>query len=239
MDKNIVMLGSVSIRKYGLSPSIVNINRKIDEYTQSIYGNYGYSKGIYLDIKIDNKIINSEYIAKMCNNYTVFREIISIYKVKTAEEFQEVILNNLKDIYHPNGKYFKYVLNILINTTRKGNIGEESSLKFFKDTLEKSIKSIEIQTPTYDEDVSGIDAKFMWNNRLLTIQVKPFELNKTFEKESGVISAFSRGSLSLNTSYLVLYELDKFIIIKSKDVKIVGNNFYFHKEKIKKNFEIH
>jgi hypothetical protein len=66
---------------------------------------------------------------------------------------------------------------------------------------------VDIISPTIQEDVSGIDAKFMWNNKELTIQVKPFtRIVKSDER------AYSQGSLSLNTDYLILYKNYQLII---------------------------
>jgi hypothetical protein len=44
----------------------------------------------------------------------------------------------------------------------------------------------------------------MWNNKELTIQVKPFT---RIVKSDESVRAYSQGSLSLNTDYLILYKI--------------------------------
>jgi hypothetical protein len=126
-------------------------------------------------------------------------------------------------IYHWKGKYFlTYVLPILIATSR-GNDGEINSLRFFVEELNKKMNIIvDIISPTIQEDVSGIDAKFMWNNKELTIQVKPFT---RIVKSDESVRAYSQGSLSLNTDYLILYKIlptnnYSFIIFRRRDITI-------------------
>jgi hypothetical protein len=113
-------------------------------------------------------------------------------------------------------------LPILIATSR-GNDGEINSLRFFVEELNKKMNIIvDIISPTIQEDVSGIDAKFMWNNKELTIQVKPFT---RIVKSDESVRAYSQGSLSLNTDYLILYKIlptnnYSFIIFRRRDITI-------------------
>ena len=138
------------------------------------------------------------------------------------------MINHLEDIYHFDGKYFNTVtLPIIINTSRKGNRGEQESLRFFEDAIfKKNNIKIDIQEPTLAEDVSGIDGKFVWNGKEVTIQVKPYT-TASISKSTRLVTIHSQGSLSLNTSYLIVYKAGRFIAIKGKDVKIEGNNFVF------------
>jgi hypothetical protein len=114
-------------------------------------------------------------------------------------------------------------LPILIATSRRGNDGEINSLRFFVEELNKKMNIIvDIISPTIQEDVSGIDAKFMWNNKELTIQVKPFT---RIVKSDESVRAYSQGSLSLNTDYLILYKIlptnnYSFIIFRRRDITI-------------------
>ena len=96
---------------------------------------------------------------------------------------------------------------------------------------------ITIESPTADEDISGIDGKFQWNGRSITIQVKPYD--RATRSVSDKVSVYSPGSLSINivgsnkiVDYLVLYKGDKFIIVKGRDVSINGNNFTFQLDKL-------
>ena len=110
-------------------------------------------------LNIEGQIISSEYISKMVNNYTVFKAIIRENFIRTEGAFYHFMTNNMKDVYHWQGKYFKRItLPVLINTSRRGNIGEQNSLRFFKQSLQekKGILCIE-QFLRKDSKVQPID----------------------------------------------------------------------------------
>jgi hypothetical protein len=219
--------------KYGTN-SISNLNNNILRYITNIYQPYGfkYQSG-NKDIDVNGRLINTEYIDKMVNNYTIFKSFIVENRINDEVTFYRLINSKLDDIYNYNGDFFnRETLSILVNTTRKGNIGERNSLAFFKKSLqEKKGISVNFISPTIEEDVSGIDAKFIWLGKEITIQVKPYD--RVFITElTRKVKAHSQGSLSLNTDYLIVYNLQSFIIVKGKDVIIEGNFFTFQEDKI-------
>jgi hypothetical protein len=223
--------GTFETEKYGKYHSIQWLNQKILAYIDEVYKPFGFSyKSPNKDILVDGKLINTEYIGKMVNNYTVFRNIIRLNRITTEAGFYDYMTNNFDKIYHYNGIFFKEVLQILINTSKAGNIGEQKAFNFFEETLLEKGYNIRIDSPTLEEDIKGIDGKFNWNGKTITIQVKPYE-KATISSISGMVKAYSQGSLSLGTDYLVLYG-DKIIIVKAKDVVIDGNNFIFDEFKI-------
>lgn len=231
-------LGEIEFDKYG-PKSIGNLNYIIKDYLLKIYTPFGFNdplkKGSYeVDLNINGEIINSSYISKLCNNYNLFKLIIRKKRIKTEDEFYNYIENNLEEIYHYDSDFFKKnSLPTVIKNSTRGNIGEEKSLKFFEyEILRKTQVDIKVIKPSLSEDLGGIDGKFLWKGKMLTIQVKPFE---KYIENSEIIKVYSPGSLSLNTDYLILYRsnsLIKYIIIRSSDVKISGNNFIFNKESI-------
>ena len=223
-----INLGNVVTSKYGVTNSIAWLNNKIKKYIEDVYSPFGYKYGFNLDLNIDDFIINSEYINKMVNNYTIFKKIIEINKIENESEFYQYMVDNFNEIYHWKGKYFDIItLPILINTTRKGNDGERKCLVYFKELLAQKGIYTDILSPTIDEDVSGIDAKFRWKDKYVTIQVKPYT-EASINKESKMIRVKSQGSLSLNTDYLILYRKNNIIVVKGKEVKIEGNFFTFN-----------
>jgi hypothetical protein len=77
MEKDL-SLGPVLTSKYGETNSIAWLNQMIIKYITSIYGPFGYSyRAGNKDINVNGKLINTEYIDKMVNNYTVFKGIIN------------------------------------------------------------------------------------------------------------------------------------------------------------------
>lgn len=231
MGNEKLQLGKVTTSKYG-NPSINLLNVKILDYVTKIYSPFGFEyHGGDKDISVEGMNINSMYIGKMVNNYTVFKKIIEINKISSESSFYEYMEGHLYDIYNWKGKYFKQVtLPILINSSRKGNKGESKSFDFFKSELSKKNIIVNIESPTIEEDISGIDGKFLYNNRYITIQVKPYD--RATVNSSNLVKVFSQGSLSLSTDYLILYREDSFIIVKAKDITIDGNYFKFDKDKV-------
>lgn len=214
--------------------SISYLNNQIKNYIEYVYGPFGYSYGVQTDINVNGLIINGEYINKMVNNYTVFKSFIKENKIKDENTFYNLMESNFSDIYHYNGDFFKKeTLPILINTTRKGNINEKKSLDKFKEVLLNRNIEIDILSPNLQEDVKGIDGKFLFNGRTYTIQVKPF--TNVSMISSGLFKAKSKGSLSLGVDYLVLYQENDYIILrnpKSNPISIEGENFIYNVENI-------
>lgn len=220
-------------KKYGEFNSIDWLNGKIKEYIQEVYEPFGFKYGVNQDLNIEGQIISSEYISKMVNNYTVFKSIIRENSIRTEAAFYHYMTNNMKEIYHWKGRYFKRItLPVLINTSRRGNVGEQDSLRFFKQSLqEKKGISVNFITPTVEEDISGIDGKFIYLGKEVTIQVKPYD-KAVISESTRKVKVHSQGSLSLNTDYLILYKGQSFIIVRGKDVTIEGNFFTFQEDKV-------
>ena len=215
------------------SKSISNLNQKIKTYIDNLYGPFGFRYGVNDDINVNGIIINGEYISKMVNNYTIFKAFIRENNIKDEESFYNLIESSFDDVYNYKGDFFKRnSLPILINTTRKGNINEEKTLDKFEQVVKSKGTDIKIVRPTVEEDVKGIDGKFLLNGRYFTIQVKPFtsvtESNDTFYAESA-------GSLSLGVNYLALYNGDNYIILKNPNnnkITIEGSNFVYNSRNV-------
>lgn len=214
--------------------SISNLNYKIKLYINKVYGPFGYTYGDEKDIDVNGLILSSEYLNKMVNNYTVFRAFITKYEIKDEITFYDLIESNFDDIYHYNGEFFKTsTLPILVITTRKGNLKEKWSLDKFKEVLVSKNIDSDIITPTLEEDVNGIDGKFIYNGREFTIQVKPFSF--VSKEDDNTFKATSKGSLSLGVDYLVLYRNNDYIILKNPStnkIRINSNSFVYNSENI-------
>jgi hypothetical protein len=213
--------------KYG-PISIATLNNKIIKYINSIYAPYGfkYQNG-NIDIDINGLLINTEYINKMVNNYTIFKTFIRENKIKDESTFYSLLESKFNDVYHYDGDFFKrQTLPILINTTRKGNINEISCKKKFIEFAKSKNLNITISDPTISEDLSGVDAKFTLDGKTFTIQIKPFTEYKTIDNNFYVKSS---GSLSIGSvNYLMLYSDKEYIIIKNlsnNPIRIKGDFF--------------
>ena len=225
--------------KYGGKRSIAYLNAVIKSFIEKTYGPFGFrypndtNNYQHFDLEINGRVINTEYIAKMVNNYTIFKSVIRIFNLKDEESFYHFMMNNLNNIYHYNGDFFKReTLPILINTTRKGNRFELKSKEIFLNYANSNGIQITIQDPTLDEDIRGIDFKFLHNNKTFTVQVKPYT---DYSISDDIISVTSSGSLSLDVDYLVLYSDDSYIILrnpKNNRIGIEGKTFKTDKSNI-------
>lgn len=218
--------------KYGNKKSIAYLNGVIKRFIEKIYGPYGFvypsdrSNIQNYDIKVGDQIINTEYIGKMVNNYTVFKAVIRINNLRDEDSFYNFMMNNLNEIYHFSGRFFKeQTLPILINTTRRGNVIEQKSKEAFDEYAQSRGINIVTSNPTIEEDVRGIDFKFQHNGKTFTVQVKPFTKYKVDDDNVWVKS---NGSLSVDTHYLILSDMKNFIILKNPKndpIQIKGDVF--------------
>jgi hypothetical protein len=216
--------------KYG-DDSIANLNQKIYAYIHQVYGPFGFvyprAGAINQDIDVNGELINTEYISKMVNNYTIFKTFIRENKITDADTFYRLLESKFDDVYHYNGSFFKrQSLPILINTTRKGNSNEIKCKQKFVEYAKSRNLNIVIVDPTVAEDINGIDAKFNHNGREFTIQIKPFTQYKTIGDS---LYAKSAGSLSIGSvNYLMLYSDTEYIIAKNPTatpIRIKGDVF--------------
>ena len=220
----------IKTSKYGSRNSISYINNIIKNYIDKVYGPFGFVYGKNdIDLNVNGQIINTEYISKMVNNYTVFKSIIRNFNIKDEDSLYNVIENNIDDIYGYKGSFFrKETLPILINTTRKGNVLEKLAKESFLSYANSKNIDITIQNPTIDEDVNGIDFKFTHNSNTYTVQVKPFTEYKYVEDN---IQIKSNGSLSIDTNYLILCDGTNCIKLKNtkKNPILISGDIFISK----------
>jgi hypothetical protein len=218
------------IRRYGNFPSISYLNSKIASYIKRVYGPMGFESDKNTKFKLGGVLIDVEL---MINNFTIFKNFIKENNIKSASEFVNKLIENFDDVYHYDGDFFnretKYTLS---NTKKKGDIAEKLSFHKFKKFSKSKGLDIEIEKPTTTkEDRGGTDGYFMYKGKKYTIQVKPFS---ELIDLGYVLKAKSKGSLSLNTDFLILYnDNGKHIFIKNKvdnPVKIKVKYFIFNKD---------
>lgn len=209
---------------------ISTINGEIRRYLNQIYRPFGWSYGAKKEIPIPGfGVLDSDHIDLLINNYTIFKNVIRTNRLQTEDDFVNFVKNNLELIYNYNSKFFIYEsLPIVIRTNRKGNRGEQLVLQRFKDlTLERGF-DVELVVPTLEEDVKGVDAKFILSGKTYTIQVKPLT---NFDFSDDKISIESPGCLTLNKygvmpDYLFFYsDNQEVLFLKNRGILSNGSTF--------------
>lgn len=184
---------------------ITKLNSIIIDFLNSNYKKYGFTYGEdNKKIEIENVLLHTEYLSKFVNNKTLFGKIAEKYKLKTIEEFTSYIKNNLSRLYDFDGVDFQDNYDLIKRTALKGKRGENACKKQFEKMLfDKYGVEYKIETSNTLDDISGLDGKFDFNGDSVTLQIKPFT---SYLKKDGKIIVYSRGSMSFNTNYLLLYK---------------------------------
>lgn len=182
------------------------LNSLIINFLNTYYRKYGYSYGKNnKTINVNGIFLETEYLDKFVNNITLFGKIASRNKLKTNDEFISYIRVNLRKLYGSDGDEFLLNYKIIENTAKKGKRGEDACKRNFEKLLHKktgSIITIE-DAAGASEDLGGIDGKFIFKGKLVTLQIKPFF---KYEIDDEIIRVYSNGSMGFNTHYLLLYK---------------------------------
>jgi hypothetical protein len=195
------------------------------------------SKASRLPIEIGDKIILPNYLYKAINNRTLLKKLVydpigEIYTgIRNKEDLFQYVKNNGYDLFHYQGKYFTYIYNLLISTSKKGEVSENRAFDFFIKYAEQKGMAIEIIDPSLKEDMyGGIDGIFILNNKQYTIQVKPLFKIEDYKKDNTKYIAFCDGVLkSLKTDYLIVINNLDILIFRSKGIEVFASYFLIPK----------
>lgn len=180
--------------------------------------------------------LNKEYLSKAMNNRTLLKKIVYddnkeiVSGVRTKEDLFNFVEENEYNLFHPNGKYFKAVYGLLSSTSKKGYSLEDKSFnKFIRVASSKGVNII-IESPTVEEDKSGIDGIFTLKGKKYTIQVKPLHKIEDYKIDNTKLIAFCDGVLTqLKTDYLIVSNDVQTRIFRSKGIESKGSYFLIPK----------
>lgn len=186
------------------------IIKKIRSFMKEFYG-----PQIYGDlIRTEDKILSAELLRKASNNFLLRNRIISDFNLSgDYQEFINFLEKNKYDLFHYDGKYFDEYYQLLVNATQKGSRLEQIAQKVFEDFAKSRGLDIKLYQTGMDEDKQGIDFKFLYKDKFLTIQVKPL---KDHIISSDEVQFISEGDTrEIVTDYLILSNGEVTFIIKS------------------------
>jgi hypothetical protein len=181
-------------------------------------------------------LLNPEYLSKAMNNRTLLKKIVYddnkeiISGVKNKEELFKFVEENLYNLFHPKGIYFGAVYNLLSNTSKKGSSLENKSFDLFIRIASSKGVNVVIESPTIEEDKSGIDGIFTLKGKRYTIQVKPLFKIEDYKIDNTKFIAFCDGVLTqLKTDYLIVSNQYQTRIFRSKGIEAKGSYFLIPK----------
>lgn len=185
----------------------------IKDYINTIPEFEGNIYGASKNINIDGKIIDSELISKLPNNISAMYGVLGVAKksghiIDNADDFIFWIKNNLKDLYHPSGKFFNDIYVRLKKATSYGKSKELDANTFFTNYA-KNMRGVDItlMSPTPEEDaLGGVDYYFIHNGKKITIQVKTLnELKQEiYNDEKCYVVSISGDITEIKADYLML-----------------------------------
>lgn len=187
----------------------IQLGRIIREWLVKIYGENLIGDS---DFSMLGQILKPEYLRKAINNRNLFKKLVyddrrEIYTgVKNKNELLDFVRKEGRELFSPDGKYFKSVYSLLTGSSIRGASLETKAFELLKSYfMNKDGIDVEIAVPTIDEDLSGVDGKFQLNGEDKTVQVKPLHSIQEYKIDNTKFIVFCDGVLKgLITDYLVV-----------------------------------
>jgi len=208
-----ITLNFAGSKIYFDSDKAKELRNVIKEYINTIPEFVGNIYGASKNITIDGKVVDSELISKLPNNISAMYGVLEVSKksghlIDNADDFIFWVKNNLKDLYHPSGKFFNDIYVRLTKATNYGKAKELDANTFFTNYAKK-IRGIDITliSPSPEEDaLGGVDYYFTYNNKKITIQVKTLnELKQEiYNGEKCYVVSISGDLTKIKADYLML-----------------------------------
>ena len=191
---------------------ITEIRTIIKDYLTTIPEYGGNIYGPERDINVSGKLVNSKYISLMPNNISVLYGVWYAangagHHIDNVDDFIFWTKNNLKDLFHPSGKFFNSIYLRLDKASNIGKASELDAVTFFTNYAKSNGIDVNIMSPTTEEDAfGGIDFYFVHNGRKITIQVKTLRSIKMelYNKEECYVVDIKGDFTEIKTDYLIL-----------------------------------
>lgn len=195
------------------------INRIMDAGLREIYNVRKFYQGI---VTLEGMDIRYEIISKAVNNRFLLKKIVSderkeiITDITNKETLFDFVKDNITELLHPKGKYFKAVYSLLETLSYKGDKAENIAFSHIEEMGRKKGLQIQVLKPRKVEDdvYGGVDGFFIYNDREFTVQVKPLS-----GKMKPAIQEYKK-----DTNYFLVY-VDGFIKDVYTDYLSVVNNY--------------
>lgn len=134
---------------------------------------WGYINGYWVK-KHGMKIIG-EILRLSKNNRLLINYVNSISPSTSISDLVSWVSDNEFELYHPNGKYFKEVINILTNSYNRGKSLESKAKDVLIEYYDSKGIVIEPFNPKRERDEEGYDIFWELDGGVKSAQVKPLD----------------------------------------------------------------
>ncbi len=131
---------------------------------------WGYLNGYW--VKKHGFKILGEILRLSKNNRILINYINSISPSLNVDDLVKWILDNKMDIYHPNGKYFNKVIEILTNSYNRGETLEDKAKDVLIEYFDSTGVEIKPFNPKRERDQEGYDIFWEIDGGVKSAQVK-------------------------------------------------------------------
>jgi hypothetical protein len=146
------------------------IGKALIKSCKNIWGNInGYW------VKNHGMRIIGEILRLSKNNRLLINHVNSLSPSTSTDDLVDWILFNEIDLYHPNGKYFEGILNILTNSYNRGKNLEDKAKGVLIEYFDSKGIIIDPFNPNRKRDEEGYDIFWQINGGVNSAQVKPLE----------------------------------------------------------------
>jgi len=116
--------------------------------------------------------ISASLLRKTKNNRLVIEFVKKTSDAKSVEELINWIKSNTNDLFHPDGKYFREIIAIVVNSSKLGSYREEKAIECIKKYFLTKGQQIEVTPPSEIDDIDGYDFFFEVDGVRKSAQVK-------------------------------------------------------------------
>jgi hypothetical protein len=198
-----------------------------------------YSSRIFFDDilyigkqKFDNDDNFISIINKCIGNISIINWMYRNFNCNTFSDVIYFLKNNKRDLLLPDGKYFKNILDILINCENKGSENEIKAISYLKKTFKnKDIRIKQTGFCSKEDVVDGIDLIVYYKNKEFYVQVKPLI---SFKEVGELFKIKSKGKIKIYNKihYYIFVNKNKCLLFHNRNVSIKNNELYFPKNNI-------
>lgn len=214
------------------------MNRILDSGLRDVYNVRKFYQGI---VTIDGIEVRYEIISKAVNNRFLLKKIIDdrrgeiITSISSKEDLFVFIKENVQELLHPKGKYFRAVYTLLQNTSSKGEKAEQIAFTYIEEMGKKKGLEIQVLKPReIQQDVyGGVDGFFIHNDKEFTVQVKPLSEKISpyileYRKDTRYFIAYVDGYIKeIYTDYLALVDSKSNTCFLYKAKGIICHNTHY------------